>query len=176
MWAANHDAMYAGFGHHHTTARRAKEATSRVNEAEHRIAVIHAGASDIKHGLDTLEAEARNLHDLAHPAIGGYGLEELNREHVHEIDRLLDAVDVWTAWAHGGRVARVELVDAVEALRDVARHAPLLALAADQIDRSQWCELLRPVTQLLRLNGIELDHYDRALGLDVTGPELGIEL
>jgi hypothetical protein len=55
-------------------------------------------------------------------------------------------------------------VDAVDMLTDVARHTPFVALTADQIDRSQWCELLEPVTQLLRQHGIELDH-DRALDL-----------
>jgi hypothetical protein len=59
MWKANHDAMYAGFGHHHTTARRAGEATSRVNEAEHRIAAIRADGADIKLRHDVLQAGAR---------------------------------------------------------------------------------------------------------------------
>ena len=66
-------------------------------------------------------------------------------------------------------------MDAVETLTDVARHTPFVAVTADDIDRPQWFELLEPVTQLLRQHGIELDH-DRALGLDVTGPELSIDL
>jgi conjugative relaxase-like TrwC/TraI family protein len=175
MWKANHDARYAGFGHHHTTSRRAKEANQRIADAEAAIAAIHAGAADVKQRLDTFEAEARNLHDLAHPSPSGYGLDELNREDLHDIDGVLHSVDVWTAWAYGRRVASAELVDAVETLTDVARHAPLLALTADQIDCSQWFELLEPVTQLLRQHGIELGH-DRAMRRDVTGPELGIEL
>ncbi len=167
MWKANNDARYAGFGHHHTTARRAEAATARVTDAQARMADIHADGADIKHRLDTLEAEAKNLRDLAYPSGGGFGLDD--------IDAVLHSVDVWTAWAHGRRVTSAELVDAVDMLMDVARHTPFVALTGDQIDRSQWCELLEPVTQLLRRHGIELDH-DRELDLDMTGPELSIDL
>ena len=71
MWQANHDAMHAGFGHHHATARRAKAANGRVDDAEARIAAIHADGADIKQRLDALEAQAWNLADLAHPSPGG---------------------------------------------------------------------------------------------------------
>jgi hypothetical protein len=48
MWKANGDAMRAGFGHHHATARRAKAANGRVADAEARLAAIYAGAADVK--------------------------------------------------------------------------------------------------------------------------------
>jgi hypothetical protein len=65
-------------------------------------------------------------------------------------------------------------VEAVETLTDVARHAPFRALPADQIDPSQWCEVLEPVSQLLRQNGIEIGYDDP--NLERTGPEFGIAL
>ena len=86
MWKANSDAMHAGFGHHHATARRAKAANDRVADAEARIAAIHAGAADVKQRLDRIEADAANLADLAHPTPAAAWLDQLNREQLHDID------------------------------------------------------------------------------------------
>ena len=118
------DAVHAGFGHHHATARRAKAANDRVADAEARIAAIYAGAADVKQRLDEVEAQAWNLHDLAHPSPAGFGLEDLHREQLHEIDQLLDAFDVWTAWATAHPVAVADLTNAAEVFADSARRAP----------------------------------------------------
>jgi hypothetical protein len=175
MWKANHDAMRASFGHHHGAARRARTANERVDEADARIAAIHADGARIKQGLDALQTEATNLADLAHPSPGGFGLEELNREHVHQIDRLLSAVNVWTAWADGRSLGTTQLAEAVAILTEAARQAPLFALNPDEIDRAQWMVLLSPVTDLLRHRGVEPpDVRDAPLGR--TTPELGLEL
>ena len=173
MWTANHDALRAGFGHHHTTARRATAANRHVAAAEARIAAIGAGATDVKHRLDTIQARARNLHDLAQPSPGGYGLDDLNRQHLDDVDRLLHAVDVWTAWAHGRPVTTADLIDTAEILTDTARHAPLYTTTSGAIDRSHWLEALEPLVGLLRQQGVDL-HDPR--DLERAGHDLGLEL
>ena len=174
MWKANHDATHAGFGHRHSASRRANDATERVEDAEARIASIHTDGADVKQRLDVLEAEARNLHDLAHPSPAGYGLEQFHREQLDRIEPLLDAVDIWTTWAHGRPVPTADLATAVSTLTDAARRAPLLAVNDGEIDRTQWFDALQPVTDLLRMRGIDL-HSGRDLELE-RGPELGIDL
>ncbi len=175
MWKANHDAMHASVGHRHSGGRRAKIATERVDDAEAHVTAIRGGGADVKQRLDALETETRNLHDLAHPSPGGYGLEDLNRDQLDRTDRLLDAVDIWTTWAHGRPVYTADLAAAVATLTDVARHTPLLALNDGQIDRTEWFEALQPVTDLLRMRGIDLP-IDRHLELERNVPDLGIEL
>ena len=123
MWKANHDATHAGFGHRHGASRRAKDATERVDDAQSQIASIRADGADVKQRLDALEAEARNLHDLAHPSPAGYGLEQFNREQLDRIEPLLDAVDIWTTWARGRPVPTADLATAVSTLTDAARHS-----------------------------------------------------
>jgi conjugative relaxase-like TrwC/TraI family protein len=174
MWKANHEAMHAGFGHRHGAGRQAKIATGRVDDAEVRIAAIRDHGADIKQRLDGLEAEARNLHDVAHPAPGGYGLEDFNRDQLDRIEPLLDAVDIWATWAHGRPVPTADLVTAVSTLTDAARRAPLLAVNDGEIDRTQWFDALQPVTELLRMHGVQLSS-GRDLELE-RGPELGIDL
>jgi hypothetical protein len=175
MWKANHDAMHASIGHHHTAARRAKAARELVDDADAGIAAIYADGAGIKQRLDALHTEARNLAELAHPSPGGFGLEDLNREHVGQIDRLLNTVDVWTTWSDGRPVGITELAEAVAVLTETARQAPLFALHPGEIDRSQWIELLEPLTDLLRQRGVEPPAI-RDVALGRTAPELGIEL
>jgi hypothetical protein len=71
VWKANHDAMSAGLGRHHSTRRSVMQATAHVNEAECSIAALHAAGGNVKQRLDALEAGASILHDLAHPSPGG---------------------------------------------------------------------------------------------------------
>ena len=59
-------------------------------------------------------------------------------------------------------------------LTNAARRAPLLAVNDGEIDRTQWFDALQPVTDLLRMRGIDL-HSDRRLDLE-RGPELGLDL
>ena len=175
MWKANHDALHAGVGHRHGANRRARITNERVDDADARLAAIFADGAGIKQRLNSLQTEASNLADVAHPSPGGFGLEELNREHVGQIDRLLNAVDAWTTWADGGPVGTTELAAAVAVLTEAAQQAPLFALYPGEIDRSQWIELLGPVTDLLRQRGIEPPSL-RDVPLGRTSPELGIEL
>jgi hypothetical protein len=101
MWKATH----AGFGHRHVASRRANDATERVEHAEARIASIHTDGTDVKERLDVLEAEARNLHYLAHPTPAGYGLEQFHREQLNRMEPLLlrgrspTRTDRWTPTA-----------------------------------------------------------------------------
>jgi hypothetical protein len=174
MWSANHDAMHAGFGRHRSSRRHAKAVTERVAEAQARARDIYAGAADIKERLDVSEAHARNLHDLVHPSSGGYGGEDVLRRELHDIDRLLHAGDVWTAWANGQPITLANLIDTAEILGDVARRAPIVASTERDIERSQWIELHAPVVDLLHQRGIEL--APNALDLEQAGLDLGLEL
>ena len=174
MSKANHDATHAGFGHQHATARRAAAANGRVADAEARIAVIHAGAPDVEQRLDAVEAQAWNLHNLAHPSPAGVGLEDLYRGQLHETDQLLDALDVWTLWASGRPVAVADLTNAAETFADSARLAPLFADDRGEIERSHWTALLEPVLQLLGQRGVELAHD--TLHPERAEPDLGLDL
>ena len=174
MWKANSDAMHAGFGHHHATARRAKAANGRVADAEGRVAAIHAGAADVKQRLDAVEAQAWNLHDRAHPSAAGFGLEDLDRGQLHEIDRMLDALDVWTTWARGHPVAVTDLTNAAQIFAASARRASALSRSRGDIDRAQWFELLEPILQLLDQRSVTLFHD--TMHLEPVGPDLGLEL
>ncbi len=174
MWKANHDAAHAGFGRRHSASRRATDATERVEQAEARIASIHTDGAEVKQRLDVLEAETRNFHDLAHPSPAGYGLEQFHRDQLDRIEPLLDAVDIWTTWAHGQPVPTAALATAVSTLTNAADRAPLLAVNDGEIDRTEWFDALQPVTDLLRMRGIQLPS-GRDLQLE-QGPELGIDL
>jgi hypothetical protein len=174
MWRASSDAVHAGFGHHHATARRAKAANDQVAEAEARIAAIYAGAAAFKQRLDAVEAQAWKLHDLAHPSPAGFGREDLHRQQLHEIDQLLDAFDVWTAWATAHPVPVADLTNAAEVFADSARRAPTLSGNPGEVDRSQWLELLEPVLQLLDQRGVELSHD--TLCHERAEPDLGLDL
>jgi hypothetical protein len=173
MWKANHDAMHARFGHQHSSRRRANGANQQVADAEAAIAAVYAGAADIKQRLDAVEAQASNLHDLSHPSPAG-GLEELNRQQLHDIERLADTIGVWATWAHGRPVPLTHLIEIAEILTETAHGAPPLAVNAGEIDRSQWAELLAPVTESLQQHRVDLP--SRELEPGHTGPELSIEL
>ncbi len=173
MWTANRDARRAGFGHHHTTARRAEAATERVADAQARIVDIHTNAADVKQRLDALEAEARNLTDYAHPSAVAVWLDDLDRQQLSELDELLNAADICIAWTSGRPVRTRELVDAIATLTDVARAAPVLSLSPGQIDQSQWRGLLDPLTELLHQRGLDLQPAE---AVELEGDDFGIEL
>ncbi len=174
MWKANHDAVHASFGHHHTAARRATTASQRVDDAEARIAAVYTHGAGIKRRLDGLETEARNLAGLAHPP-GCFGLEDFKREELHQIDQVLNAVDVRARWTDRKSVVTTELGEAVAILTEFAGQAPLFAVNPGAVDRSQWTGVLEPVIDLLRGRGLEAPAVRAAL-LERTVPELGIEL
>jgi conjugative relaxase-like TrwC/TraI family protein len=175
MWQANHDARSAGFGHRRGAARRAKIATWRVDAAQQHIAAIHADSAQMKQPLDALQAEARRLAELASPHAGRFGIDQLARDQLHAVDRMVEAIDTWTTWANGRPVATAELADAVSVLHDVARHAPPLPTHAGEIDRTHWFELLEPVTSTLEQHGLPTrDHIGH--DLEHAGPDLAIDL
>jgi hypothetical protein len=163
-------------GRRHTAARRARRAKGDVDDADVRLAAINADGASVKQHFEEFQIEAMNLAGLAHPSPGGFALDELDREDMGQIDRLENAVDLWTRWAAGQPVRATELAAAVEVLTDSARQAPLLALHPGQVTRSQWTELLEPVTDLLRQRGIEEAPPDRDPTRRRTAPEVGIEL
>ena len=173
MWKANNEAMYAGFGHHHTTARRAEAATARVADVEARVADIHTNAADLKQRLEALEAEAGNLTDYARPSPAAVWLDDLDRQQLSHLDELLNAVDICIAWTSGRPVRMHELADAVATLTDAARAAPMLSLSPGQIDQSQWHGLLAPLTELLHQRGLDLQPAE---AVELEGDVFGIEL
>jgi conjugative relaxase-like TrwC/TraI family protein len=173
MWKATHDATHAGFGHRHSTERRAKEAAQQVDDAQTRIASIRADGAKVERHLDSLGADARKLDDLAYPSPAGYGLEQFQRDQLDQTSRLLDAVDNWTTWAHGRPIPTADLAAAVSTLTDAAGRAASLAINDGEIDRTQWFDALQPVTDLLRQRGIdrssdhEVERGDLELGIDL---------
>jgi len=123
--------------------------------------------------VDYLDDRARRRADSAvelanlQPALAA-------REQLHQIDQMLDAFGVWTAWASGHTVAVADLTNAVEAFADSARRAPVLSGSGGEIARSYWIELLEPVVGLLDQRGVTL--YHDTLHLERAGPDLGLEL
>ncbi len=172
MWKANRDAVHAGFGHRHATARRAKAANERVADAEACIAAIRADASDVKQHLDRIQAEGANLADLAHPSPAAAWLDQLNRDQLINIDGILDALEVWTMWADGGPVSVTEFDHAVGILVPAAREAPPFARSPSELDFAQWHELLASVTRLLSDQSVEPRPDPRAVGPDGHGPSI----
>jgi hypothetical protein len=175
MWQANPDACRAGFGQRHGAARRAKVATWRVDDAQDRLTAIRADSAHIREPLDALEAEARRLADFARPQTGHFGIDQFDRDQIHSLDQVVDAIGTWITWAEGRPVAIAELADAVSLLHDVARAAPSLPTRSGDVDRSPWFELLEPVTLLLEQRGLPIRD---AIGHDLqpTGPDLAIDL
>ena len=174
MWQAHHDASNAGFGHRHGAARQARIASGRVSDAQDRIAAIHAEGGDAKQQLDTLQAEARRLADVANPASDHLGLDQLEHAELRWLGQLIDAVDTWMTWAAGHPVAADELAEAVALLDDTARQAPPLALRVGDIDPARWFQLLEPVRALLVQHGVLLNVHGRH-DLEHAGPDLGID-
>lgn len=175
MWQANHDAYHAGFGHRHGAARRAKIATRRVDDAQSRIAAVRADGAHSKEHLDTVEADARRLAQLARPTTGHYGIDRLDRDHLHALDQTAGAIDTWTTWASGRPVPVADLVNAVSHLHDVAIHAARFTTRAGEIDQTGWIELLEPVNALLEQRGLPV-HGWIGHELEHRGPDLSIDL
>ncbi len=175
MWQANHDAYRAGFGHRHRATRQAKTAPRQVDTAQARIAAVHVDGSEIEQRLDSLETKARRLANVASPQGGRFGVDQPDRDQLHALGQIVDAIDTWTSWADGHPVTTAELADAVSLLHDVTRHTPLLATRAGEIDRSRWLELLQPVTAILDQLGLPIrDGVGHEL--ERAGPDLGIDL
>ena len=174
LWRANRSAMHAGFGHRHATTRRAREAASRVEEAQTSIAEMRADGAGIKDVIDGLEHHARRLEDVAN-ATFTRSLDQLDQLELDAIDRVVASLDTWTAWAHGRPVASTHLAAAIETLTDHARHSPLSVENPAAVARDQWLELLGPVTQQLADHGIDIDG-ERRLDVEPAGLELGIDL
>jgi hypothetical protein len=172
MWKANSDARHPGFGHHHASRRRAKTATGRVADAETRVAAIHADGADVRQQLDRIEADAANLADLAHPTPAAAWLEQLNRDQLDHIDGMLDALAVWTRWAHGRPISVTKLDHAAGILAHAARDAPQFARSPSEIDRGRWNELLASVTRLLPEHCIEPLRDPPAVDLERNGPSI----
>ena len=144
----------AGFGQRHGAARRVKIATWHVDDAQDRIAAIRADGAHIRERLDAVEVDARRLAQLASTNTGHYGIDQLDRDQLHALDRTAEAIDTWTTWASGRPVPTAELVDAVSLLHDVALHVPPLPTRSAEIDRTHWFELLEPVTAVLEQRGL----------------------
>jgi conjugative relaxase-like TrwC/TraI family protein len=174
MWRANSEAMHASFGHRHATSRRAREATSRVNATQARIAEIRAEGASVKEALDALEDRARHLVDVCNAAFSS-SLDQLDHLELDGIDRVVASLDTWTAWGNGRPVALTQLAAAVETLTEHARHSVLFVERPGDVGRDHWMELLGPVTQLLVDQGIEIDS-GRGIDVESAGVELGIDL
>ncbi len=147
----------------------------RVEDAQHRNGAIRADGAQVKEPLDTVEAEARRLAELASPHTGHFGIDQVDRDQLHALDQIVEAVDTWTTWANGRPVPTAELADAVSLLHDVALHASPLPTRAGEIDRTSWFELLERITALLEQRGLPTrDCVGR--DLEPAGPDLSIDL
>jgi len=175
MWKANSQARQAGFGHRHTAARRAAEASRYVADIQARIDAIVADGQAVKERLDALDTEARTLHDVAHPAEVLSHFEDYDQRHLHTIDHQVQAVDTYIEWALGQPVAADQLADSVARLIDTADQAPHFSLDGRNVTRSQWFELLDPALGVLHAEGIE-PRTGRTLEPERRGPELGLGL
>jgi hypothetical protein len=159
-WDANHAARHARFGHRHAAQRHARDATAAVQKATAEIAAIRADGAPITQQLDTLQEQARTLHAVAHGTFNHH-LEQLDRQQLADVDRVVAAIDVWTSWVRGRPVTTNALANAVDSLHQHARHTPLLP-SQGNADRSEWIELLEPAVELL---------HDRGFGVR-PGPEI----
>ena len=174
MWQAHHDITRAGLGSRRGAQRRAEQASDRVRDAEAAIAAIRADGTLVKQHLDALEARARTLTEPADAAVTA-ALNRLDRDQIHRTDRLGQAIDTWTTWASGGRVATNDLADAAAVLTHAQRNAPVMTIDPSTADRTQWQQLLAPLLDHLGHSGLDIgvtdDHQIEAR--DIT---FGLEL
>jgi hypothetical protein len=151
---ATYDLDHAGFGHRHGAQCRAGEAAVRVDEAHAAIAAVHTDCATIEERFVTLSTKAAHLNDVAHPSTATYSLDDLDRADVRHIDEIVAAIDTWSAWSNGHRVAAADLVDAVIVLSGATGYRLPNAGGAEALDQSRWHEMLEPVVELLRGDGL----------------------
>ncbi|MDQ6696078.1 MAG: AAA family ATPase [Actinomycetota bacterium] len=173
MWKANTEAREARFGRRHSAARAATEASRRVTNTQARIDAIEAEGQAVKDRLDAIRTKAQTLDNIAHPSEVLSHFEDYDQRLLDIFDHQLNAADTYLALAHGQPVNAAELTHAIGELSDIAQRAPYHPLHPTQIGRTEWAELLEPVTQLLRTHGIELDVGEH---LERRGPDLGLGL
>ena len=101
MFKANNQARHAGFGHRHSAARRAAQATNLVADAQARIEATLAEGDKLKSHLDELQADARALDQAAHLPEVLTHFEDYDQRLLDMFDRQLDAANTYLAFAHG---------------------------------------------------------------------------
>jgi predicted nucleic acid-binding Zn-ribbon protein len=173
MWQANHDVTRAGVGRLRSAERRAEQANCRVRDAEGAIAAIRADGTAVKQHIDALVARASTLAERADAAVTT-ALDRLDRDQIHRTGRLGQAIDTWTTWASGGRVATNDLT-AAAVLTHAQSNAPVMAIDPGIADRTQWQQLLAPLVDDLHDRGLDIgvtvDHQ-----IESRGISFGLEL
>ena len=107
--------------------------------------------------------EARDLLERARPSI----IERWDLDHLHDIDRLIDAIETWTAWNTGRPVTHQALTDSLDALRTAARHAPIVAFDRDIVTGDHYLELIAPLQRWMRQRGINQPERTIERDLDI---------
>jgi conjugative relaxase-like TrwC/TraI family protein len=172
MWDANHAALHARFGHRHAAHRHARDATAAVQLTTAQITAIQADGAPIKQQLDTLQEQARTLHAIVDQTFTRH-LDQLDRQQLADIDRVIDAIDVWSNWVRGQPVTTNALAAAVDDLHQHVRNTPLLP-SEPNVDRTHWIELLEPAVEVLLDRGLDV-HGRETSSIDHDF-DVGIEL
>jgi hypothetical protein len=174
MWRANSEALRAAFGHRHAAGRRVKQATGNVDIAEARIAAIRLEGANAREHLDAIQTEASRLDHLANAVPYGISLDQPVRLELERTDRLIAAIDTWTSWACGRRIATADLATVVATLVDAAHEQRRDSLAASDGRPSPWRALLEQVKSALPELAISSQHgrsanadHARSFGIDL---------
>ena len=157
MYTADDRARTAGAGRRHHARRDAQQATDTVRGAEADIKTIRDEGKTLRHRLDRLRAAESDLRERAGPSTVP---DMYDQQNLDRFDRILDAIDTWTAWNNGHPVDPDALARTITTLTDPRLRGRLPGSVGD---------IVQPLADWLDERGIDISTQhagaDRALGI-----------
>ena len=157
MHAADDRARVAGVGRRHHARQGATKATDAVRGAQADISTIRDRGRKIRHRLDQMRAVESDLRQRAAPSTV---LEMYDQQNLDRFDRILDAVDTWTAWNNGQPVNVDALTRTIATLTDPRLRGRLPGRTGD---------IVHPLADWLNERGIDIPtqqaEVERDLGI-----------
>ena len=144
MYTADDRARTAGVGRRHHARRDAQQATDTVRGAEADIKTIRDEGKTLRHRLDRLRAAESDLRERAGPSTVP---DMYDQQNLDRFDRILDAIDTWTAWNNGHPVSTDALARTVTTLTDPALRGRSPGRAGD---------IVHPLADWLEERGIDI--------------------
>ena len=117
MHTADSHARKAGVARRHHARRDAEQATNAVRGAEADINTIRDQGKTIKRRLDQVRGVESDLRERAGPSTVP---DKYDQQNLDRFDRLIEAIDTWTAWNHGQPVDVASLTRTITTLTDPA--------------------------------------------------------
>jgi hypothetical protein len=170
MWAANHEARNAGFGHRRRAHRAADSATRAVRNAEAEVGQINNAGWEVKHHLDELGNKANSLHSRTEPR--AIEAERLWEDDLGRYEHTLAALDTIERWYEGQSVSSSALHYATATIADRIRQADGRSAVLRRTTPEDWGDFLAPPAAALGLDDTPFTSPPPALERDGLGIEL----